>query len=1209
MKKLTVLLSVVILGALTPMWTQENRVSLKDVETSSITPHIAKLHIPFIANQGQTDESVAFYAKTFGGTVFVTKEGEIFYSLPKIDDKESAQGLMLKEELVGGNVDEVSGEGASVTRVNYFKGADPSKWKRNIPTYDSVNLGEIYRGIELKLKAYGNNVEKLFYINPNADPDQIHVRVNKAEGLKVNEEGELEVETGLGVVTFTKPVAFQETAGTRQYVEVAYGVKGDEYSFAVGDYDRTKTLVIDPLLASTFLGGAGGSGSDTVRTMSLDGSGNVYVAGNTGSLDFPITPGAYDTTFAGPSDVFVSKLDGNLQNLLTSTFLGSSDRDGASSIALDSSGNVYVAGLTWASDFPVTPSAFDTTFDGPFDGFVSKLDGNLQNLLTSTFLGHARTEGGTTFSVSVSSIVIDGSGNVYVAGATPSPDFPITPGAYDTTFDGPADGFVSKLDGTLQNLLASTFLGGTGFFGESICCIHVDDTGDIFVAGITDSSDFPTTPGAFDTTFNGFNEFFISKLDGNLQNLLASTGLGGPADTQGINSMSIDSGGNVYVAGFTTSSVFPVTLGAYNISFNGGFVDAFISKLDGNLQNLLASTFLGSAGDEDAGPIFIGASGNVYVAGRAFSSSFPTTPGAYDTTYNGSIDGFVSKLDSNLANLLASTFLGGSGEDVLFSISLDSNGNVYVAGDTDSSNFPTTPEAYDTTYNGGSSDAFISKLDSDLSASLPNIFVSSTSHDFESVIVGASSAPLEITISNTGTAALNIVGMPFSDPTNYTLDVNGGSNPCGSTTSTVVRDGSCTVTVAFTPASIGAKTATLTVNSDDPDTPNVSVSLTGNGISPDITVSPASHTFGVTGGVAVPLEVTVSNTGAATLNISGMPLSDTTNYALDVNGGSNHCGSTTPTIAPGGRCTVTVAFAPASTGTKTATLTINSDDLDMPSVSVSLTGTQFPIGDVSGDGSVTAYDASLILQFVVGLIDTFPVEALIGNSPKNGTPRDYEVSLPEMSLKAGEHVFVPVEINDTTGLTAGGLTLKYDSTVIRAVDVTFPIGQSYWEKNIDLKGEVRFAFVNADGTESADKLLLIEFEALPNTEGQTSPLILDQVQLLQSLSIKKINGRLTVLPGEFRLHQNYPNPFNPETWIPYDLADDANVSIVIYNAKGRQVRILWLGAQRGGSYTTKDRAAYWDGRSDTGEFVSSGIHFYRLQAGDFSAVRKLVILK
>ena len=263
-----------------------------------------KMQIPFIANEGQVkDDSIKFYVKTFGGTAYINKKGDILYSFPQISsDKEvhakkkmhpksgiksqssdltekKGKGVTLKEELVGSNIKEIRGEEQAVTKVSYFSGNDPSKWKSSISTYQLVNLGEVYKGIELKLRAHGKNIEKLFYVKPTAKPDEIKVKIEGAKKIKVNDKGELEVDTELGTVAFTKPVAYQvkkqkaESKEQKEYVEVAYVIKGNEYSFKVGNYDKTKELIIDPLLASTFLGG---SDEDRAASIDIDSSGNVY---------------------------------------------------------------------------------------------------------------------------------------------------------------------------------------------------------------------------------------------------------------------------------------------------------------------------------------------------------------------------------------------------------------------------------------------------------------------------------------------------------------------------------------------------------------------------------------------------------------------------------------------------------------------------------------------------------------------------------------------------------------------------------------------------------------------------------------------------------------------------------------------------------------------------------------------------------------------
>jgi len=272
----------------------------------------------------------------------------------------------------------------------------------------------------------------------------------------------------------------------------------------------------------------------------------------------------------------------------------------------------------------------------------------------------------------------------------------------------------------------------------------------------------------------------------------------------------------------------------------------------------------------------------------------------------------------------------------------------------------------------------------------------------------------------------------------------------------------------------------------------------------------------------------------------------------------------------------------------------------------------FPVGDVSGDRTVSAYDAALILQFVVGLIDSFPVKDMIGNSPEHIIPRHYEIYLPEVSLREGQSIQVPIRINEAMGLIAGCITLKYDPTVLKAGRTLLPTHASHYSQtNINLNGEVRFAFINTDShsTKASNELLLIEFEALANTEGKISPLILDHVQFSESLSVNKIDGLVTVLPNKSRLYQNYPNPFNPETWIPFKLAQDAPVIISIYDTKGQLIRTISLGNRHAGFYTTKDHAACWDGRDSLGQFVSSGVYYYALQAGEFRATRKMVILK
>jgi serine protease len=265
------------------------------------------------------------------------------------------------------------------------------------------------------------------------------------------------------------------------------------------------------------------------------------------------------------------------------------------------------------------------------------------------------------------------------------------------------------------------------------------------------------------------------------------------------------------------------------------------------------------------------------------------------------------------------------------------------------------------------------------------------------------------------------------------------------------------------------------------------------------------------------------------------------------------------------------------------------------------------IGDVSGNGVVTAYDASLILQFVVGLIDQFPVEL----SPIPGAQQSYSIAVPHLTINAGGRIQAPININDMSGITVGGLVLRYDSNILRAVNVSASemLSGYYWQSNVERAGEVRIAFAGGSTLSGSGALFYVEFETLPNNDGKTSPLVLDIVQLSKQNNIAKINGSITILPSRSMLLQNYPNPFNPVTWIPYLLAEPSDVTVKIYSEAGQLVRTLSLGYRSAGVYTSQGQAAYWDGKDEHGESIASGVYFYCLKAGKFTATRKMVIVK
>jgi len=678
--------------------------------------------IPFVANRGHLPDEVSFFTDAFGGTAFVTTDGVIVYSLPAVGDRR----VVINEEFVGGAARAPVGGDRSPARINRFEGSDRARWQRDIPAFESLLLGEIYEGVGVELAARGGNVEKILHLRPGADPAVIKIRIAGATRLATNAKGELVVRTDGGAVTFTSPVAFQERDGVETPVDIAYRIDGGEYGFSLGAYDASAPLVIDPMLASTFLGGGA---KDIGLAMTRGNDGSVYVAGYTRSTDFPSTTGVYSPTYEGGAcDGFVARLSSDLTTLLACTFLGGSGDEEVNAMRFDSGQNLYVAGNTTSSDFPVTAGAYDETYNGhnasPYnaggDLFVARLSADLASLGASTFVGGHRHELNRD-------LAFDSAGRIVLAGSTASDDFPVTAGAYDTSYD-PGGDFgeevvVAVLDAGLSALVAATYVGGR--HDDFVEAMTVDGSGNVFFTGWTRSTNYPTVAGSFDTTYNGFvYDAYVSKLSADLTVLEASTFLGGNSWDFCYAIAPSDDGG-VFVAGHTASPDYPSTAGAFDETYSGvggpgTGDDVFVSRLDSDLAVLTASTFMGDEAWEHCTSLWNDGLGNLYVAGSTSSAAFPTTPGAFQREYGGgtttSGDAFASCLDENLSTLVASTFLGGGSPEYYdTNILVDKSEEVaFVAGSTKSSDFPTTPGTHDESHNSAY-DVFVCKLDSLLS--------------------------------------------------------------------------------------------------------------------------------------------------------------------------------------------------------------------------------------------------------------------------------------------------------------------------------------------------------------------------------------------------------------------------------------------------------------------------------------------------------------
>ena len=665
-----------------------------------------KLPLAFVLNEGQTDEAVRYYTQGAGYGFFFTKEGA---RLSFAEGK--GRGHALGLDFLGADPEAtLKAQKRLEGKANYLIGDDPTKWQQRLPTHGELLYGGLWPGIDMAVRGQGGNLKYEFHLKPGSSVEDVRLGYRGAEGLKVGAGGELLVQTPLGVLKDAAPVSYQRIGGEHVAVESHYKLTGDGgYGFAVGAYDPRYPLVIDPGLDySTFLGGTNGDGGQGIA---VDGEGRAYVTGYTFSADFPTTPGAFDRSFNGSIDAFVTKLNASGSALAYSTVLGGSSEDVVRDIAVYGMGKPYITGETISDNYPTTPGAFDTTSGNSNDAFVTKLNASGSALAYSTVLGGASSD--DSFGVAV-----DGEGRAYITGETEG-DYPTTPGAFDTSFnpgdpDPAPDAFVTKLNAAGSALVYSTFLGGIDFDrGRDIAVRE----GRAYVTGQTSSADFPTTPGAFDTILGGYDDAFVTKLNATGSALDYSTFLGGPdfdAD-EGLG-IAVDGMGRAYVTGYTASfypdfpNDFPTTPGAFDTTHNGGFYgvgDAFVTKLNAAGSGLVYSTFLGGTNSEGGLGIAV-REGRAYVTGYTSSADFPTTPGAFDTTLGGGDDAFVTKLNASGSALAYSTFLGGTDSDAGLGIAVR-GGKAYVTGYTSSAGYPTTPGAFDTTM-GGFDDAFVTKL-------------------------------------------------------------------------------------------------------------------------------------------------------------------------------------------------------------------------------------------------------------------------------------------------------------------------------------------------------------------------------------------------------------------------------------------------------------------------------------------------------------------
>jgi hypothetical protein len=456
------------------------------------------------------------------------------------------------------------------------------------------------------------------------------------------------------------------------------------------------------LIWSTFIGGAS---EDKGRGVAVDEANNVFVVGFTSSNDFPTTAGAYSTSYNdGSYDVFVSKLN-SVGDTVYSTYLGGNDQEWGMAVVTDDVGFAYIIGTTESNNFPVTPGAYDTIYSSGGSGrecFITKLNPTGDELVFSTYLGGDSDDEGY-------GIALDDSYNIFVVGSTKSNDFYTTGGAYDDSLNGIIDAFVTELSASGSTAVYSTYLGGNSYdYGHDIA---IDNSGQPYVTGRTHSIDFPITFDTYDDSLDGDSDIFVTKINLADTNLTYSTYLGG-SSTEGElhwTEIAVDSEGNAYVTGQTSSDNFPSTTEAYDDSLTGSN-DGFVVKFNSTGSNLHYATYLGGSYTDYCRAIAVDIDGFAYITGETWSDDFPTTPDAIDDSTSGGSDVFVVKLNQAGSDLCYSTYLGGSANESGYDIAVNDYNTIYLTGETNSSDFPTTFGVFDTTFNGNW-DCFAIKID------------------------------------------------------------------------------------------------------------------------------------------------------------------------------------------------------------------------------------------------------------------------------------------------------------------------------------------------------------------------------------------------------------------------------------------------------------------------------------------------------------------
>jgi len=684
----------------------------------------------FIENKGQWPKNILFLTKGEGVNTWITVDGVVFdYYRQDIIRYKTEQEILANpkdaEYVLGPkyghvislqnttNTDKTKAycdqTHCLTTTYNFFYGNDPNKWISDVKSYSEVSVINAFDGVDIRYYYDKGRFRYDYMVSPGTDVSKIKFTIEGCNKYSVNSKSEIGINTRFGTVAHTGLLTYQGNNDKRKVIKSSFAVdKNGNIGFAVGKYDKTQYLIIDPVTVewATYIGG---TNNDYGLASAVDATGNVIIGGYTNGNNFPTTSGTYDNSFnGGLNDATVSKLSKDGKTMLWSTFLGGTNYDQLYGVAVDADGNVYVCGSTQSSDFPVTSGVVQSTIKGFDDCFITKLNPAGNSLIYSTYWGGSKQD-------RAQQITITSSGEAVISGFTESLDFPTVNAAQSAYGGGEGSGnagdiIVAKFNSDATNCVFSTYLGGSG--DEASYGVAINSLGNIYISGwaktYSSLKPYPTTSGAYKTTGN-HNDVVVSALN-TTGTLLYSTYFGGISQELSYG-IAINNTDEVIVGGYTNSTIaqgFPVTSGSYQTAPKG-FYDLFVCKFNSNLSTLLKSTYLGGTNNEIHTGITTHPAGYIFIGGRTNSVNYPTK-NAYQGSNGGNYDACVTILGPNFDTLAFSSYIGGTGNDFTYGFYTGPDGKVIVTGQYASTGFATTAGTYQTNYGGGTCDIFALKI-------------------------------------------------------------------------------------------------------------------------------------------------------------------------------------------------------------------------------------------------------------------------------------------------------------------------------------------------------------------------------------------------------------------------------------------------------------------------------------------------------------------